>query len=249
MNKHYTFAKFLLDRGADPNVTDANGRAAVYAAIDSRNEDWSTLPQRKTEDATPSIDFLREVLKRGGKPDAALTRALPGRSGMDSGDTGLAAGTTPLMRAARSADAASMRLLIEMGADPQLAGRDGTNVLHCAAGVGYRDKFTKGTDAEAVEAVKVALVAGLSIESTNQKGETPLHGAAGRGSDLLVQFLVDRGADVNAKTRQGSTPLDAAMGKGSFGLPVPHDGTVALLKKFGAVEGSPAAAPAFPGAD
>jgi ankyrin repeat protein len=66
---------------------------------------------------------------------------------------------------------------------------------------------------------------------------------------LLVQFLVDRGADVNAKTRQGSTPLDAAMGKGSFGLPVPHDGTVALLKKLGAVEGSPAAAPAFPGAD
>ena len=29
MNKKYTFAKFMLDRGADPNVADTKGRAAV----------------------------------------------------------------------------------------------------------------------------------------------------------------------------------------------------------------------------
>jgi hypothetical protein len=54
----------------------------------------------------------------------------------------------------------------------------------------------------------------------------------------VVQFLVDGGVDLNAKIRQNNaTALDVAMGKGSFGLPVPRDSTVALLKKLGAVEG------------
>ena len=39
MNKQYTFAKFLLDRGANPNLADVLGRTALYAAIDMRNED------------------------------------------------------------------------------------------------------------------------------------------------------------------------------------------------------------------
>ncbi len=50
MNKQFTFAKFLLDRGADPNIVDASGRTALYAIVDIRNEDWSTLPNRKSLD-------------------------------------------------------------------------------------------------------------------------------------------------------------------------------------------------------
>jgi len=49
--------------------------------------------------------------------------------------------------------------------------------------------------------------------------------------------LIDQKVDLNARTRLNQTPLDVAMGKGSFGLPVPHDSTVALLKKAGAKEG------------
>ncbi|HEX4998158.1 MAG TPA: ankyrin repeat domain-containing protein [Terriglobia bacterium] len=239
MNKQFTFAKFLLERGADPNMVDAAGRTPVYAAVDIRNEDWSTLPQRKTEDPVTSLDILNALLKRGGNPNVALTRALLGRSGMDSGDTGLGAGATPLMRAARSGDAVAMKALLENGADPKQTMRDGNNALLVAAGVGYRDKYTRGTEEQALEALKVAIAAGLDLKSTNQKGETALHGAASRGADLLVQFLADQGVDLNAKSRQGQTPLDVAMGKGSFGLPVPHDSTVALLKKLGAVEGTP----------
>jgi ankyrin repeat protein len=245
MNKQFTFAKFMLDRGADPDMIDAAGRTAVYAVVDIRNEDWSTLPQRKTEDPLTSLDFLKQLLDRGANPNLALSRPLPGRSGMDSGDTGLGAGTTPLMRAARSGDAAAMKLLLEKGANPKLTSRDGNNALLIAAGVGYRDKYTRGTDEEALAALKVAIAAGLDINSLNQKGENALHGAASRGSDLLVQFLVDNGVNINTKTRQGgATPLDVAMGKGSFGLPVPHESTVALIKKLGGTEGGGPAGPA-----
>jgi hypothetical protein len=157
---------------------------------------------------------------------------------MDSGDTALGAGATPLMRAARAGDAAVMKALLAKGADPKLTTKDGTTALQFAAGVGYRDKNTKGTEAEALEALKVAVGLGLDIEKTNSRGETALHGAAGRGADTIVQYLVDKGAKLDAKTGRGLTPLDYAMGKNVVAqLPVPHDSTVELIKKLGGVEG------------
>jgi len=238
MNKQYTFAKFLIDRGANPNIVDAYGRTALYAIVDIRNEDWSTLPNRAGDDPFPTIEIARDLLARGAKVDAALTKPLPGRSGMDSGDTALGPGSTPLMRAARAGDAEMMRLLLANGADPKLTTRDGNNALLFAAGIGYRDKNTKGTESGAVEAIKVAVEAGLDLKVENPRGETALHGAAGRGSDMIVQLLVDRGAALNTKTKQGFSPVDYALGKNvTLQLPVPHDSTVALLKKLGGLEG------------
>lgn len=238
MNKKYTFAKFLLDRGADPNVTDVKGRAALYAAVDMRNEDWSAMPNRKLEDSYPSLTLIQDIIARGAKVNAPLTKNLPGRSGMDSGDTTLDEGTTPFMRAARSGDAATMRILLKAGADPSLKTRDGSNALMFAAGVGYRDKNTTGTEAEALEALKVCIDQGMDINVANTKGETALHGAASRGADSIVKYLVAHGAKLDAKTGRGFTPMDVAMGKDSFSLPVPHDSTVTLFRTLGGVESS-----------
>jgi ankyrin repeat protein len=237
MNKQYSFAKFLIDRGADVNIAGGYGRTALYAVIDIRNEDWSTLPNRKTEDSLPSLDIVKELLARGANVNAVLTAPLPGRSGMDSGDTTLGPGTTPLMRAARAGDAAVMRLLLAKGADTKLTTKDGNTALMFAAGVGYRDKNTRGSESDALDALKVAIEAGLDLRQSNNRGETALHGAASRGADTIVQFLVDHGADLNAKTKQGHTPLDIALGKASTAqLPVPHESTVALLRKLGGLE-------------
>jgi ankyrin repeat protein len=238
MNKHYTFAKFLLDHRADPNVTDVMGRAALYAALDARNEDWSALPQRKEDDPLPSLELIKLLLEHGASLNTRLTKNLPGRSGMDSGDTTLDEGTTPLMRAARSGDAASMRILLEHGADLTLTTKEGNTALLFAAGVGYRDKNTRGSEAEAVEALKLCVEHGQDINQANAKGEAALHGAALRGADTIVQYLVENGAKLDAKTQQNFTPLDIAMGKSSFAqLPVPHDSTVALIRKLGGTEG------------
>ena len=238
MNKQYSFAKFLLDRGADPNVTDVMGRAALYAAIDMRNEDWSALPLRKQQDPMPSIELVKAIVARGGNLNAKLTHNLPGRSGMDYGDVALDEGTTPFMRAARSGDAETMRVLLQAGADPKLTTKDGNNALLFAAGIGYRDKQTKGSDEDALEALKLCLDQGLDLNQSNGKGETALHGAANRGSDLLVKYLVERGARLDVKSKAGFTPLDIALGKDSFGLPVPHDSTVALIRTLGGAEGT-----------
>ena len=243
VNKHYTFAKFLLDRGANPNLADARGRTPLYAAIDARNEDYSALPTRKEDDPLPSIEVIRALLDHGADRNAALTRNLPGRSGMDSGDTALDAGTTPLMRAARAGDADVMRLLLEKGADPKRTTGSGNNILLYAAGVGYRDKNTRGGEDGALDSVKLSLAQGLDLRQKNARGETAIHGAAFRGADGVVQYLAAQGARLDEKTKQGLTVLDYALGKSVLGqLPVPHDSTVTVLRKLGAHEGREAVA-------
>ena len=184
------------------------------------------------------MDLIKAILAHGANVNAQLTHNLPGRSGMDYGDVALDEGATPFMRAARSGDAATMRVLLEAGADPKIVTKDGNNALLFAAGIGYRDKQTQGTDAQALEALQLCMDQGMDINQTNGKGETALHGAANRGSDVLVKFLVEHGAKLDAKSKAGFTPLDIAMGKDSFSLPVPHDSTVALLRTLGGAEGT-----------
>jgi ankyrin repeat protein len=65
---------------------------------------------------------------------------------------------------------------------------------------------------------------------------TALHGAALKGFDPIVQFLVDHGADLYAKDAKGRTPLDLAMGRYEEDFlrqaAEPHVTTVALLEKL-----------------
>jgi len=237
MNKQYTFAKFLIDRGADVDVAGGYGRTALYALVDIRNEDYAALPARKTEDPLPPLDLLRALLDRKPNLNAALKTSIPGKSGMDFGDTTLGEGTTPLMRAARAGDKDATRLLLDRGADPKLTTKDGNTAFMFAAGVGYRDKNTRGSEPDALQTTKILLEAGADVRQKNSREETALHGACDRGADSIVQYLVERGAELNAKTKTGLTPLDYALGKSVvIQLPVPKPSTVALLKKLGAVE-------------
>jgi ankyrin repeat protein len=167
MNKQYTLSKFLIDRGADVNVVDAGGRTALYAMIDIRNEDWTAMPNRTTDDPLPTIEVVKAIVDHGAKLEVPLTRPLTVRSGMDFGDTTLGDGATPMMRAARAGDHEVIRLLLAKGANATLTTKDGTNALMFAAGIGYRDKNTRGSESDALETVKVMMAAGLDIKQTN----------------------------------------------------------------------------------
>ena len=238
LNKHYSFAKFLLERGADANIADVRGRAALYALLDLRNEDYSAMPSRKLDDPFDSLALMQMLLDRKANPNTQLTKNLPGRSGMDAGDVTLDQGATPLMRAARAGDYKAIAILLEHGADTKLTTKDGNNAFLFAAGVGYRDKNTRGSEADALAGLKLLAAPGVDWNQENGKGETALHGAADRGADLIVQYLVSQGARLDVKTKRGLTPLDYAMGKSVVAqLPVPHDSTVALIQKLGGTEG------------
>ena len=65
-------------------------------------------------------------------------------------------------------------------------------------------------------------------------GCTALHGAAMMGSNLIVQYLIDRGADINARNTLGWTPLMTAEGVFVANTEKAWPETAALLRELGA---------------
>ncbi len=233
-NEHYALAKFLLEHGADPNAADDKGRGPLYAVIDMRNLEWSTRPAPPEKDTLSDLDLIKALLDHGANPNARLTKKIPlrGQPSFD-GRWANAIGATPLWRAAQSDDVTVMRLLKDRGADPSIATNDDTTVLMIAAGVGWSDGQSHGSQADAPEALKLCLEWGGDVNAVNDEGYTALHGASFRGANEVVQFLVDHGAKMDVKSKEGRMPINMAEGMhiGPGGW-VEHDDTVALFHKL-----------------
>jgi ankyrin repeat protein len=242
INGHYDAASVLLEKGANPNLADRTGRTPLYSAVDNHTMPASNRPSPKEIDnETTSLDLVKALVARSANVNAQLKQQIPYRTKLDRGDdTMLTTGTTPLLRAAKAGDVTVMKVLLEKGADPKLATRNGVNPLMAAAGLGSKEEDTTGrrkTQADSIEAIKLCLQAGIDINAVDSRGQTALHGAAFWGSDEVVQFLVDHGAKLDVKDRNGKTPLDAAMGlAGGVGFDgassAPRPSTTALIQKL-----------------
>ena len=241
INAHYELAAMLLDKHADPNVTDIAGMGALYAAVDMNSLQWvQGRPAPILTDALDGVALAKLLLAHKANPNARL-KARPLKRHHDAGSTlNFGEGTTPLMRAARTNDVAMMRVLLDGGADAFMSLPDRTSVILLAAGQGYGGIRGEGprlpvpTEAMAIDAVQLLLDRGADINSYNDAGNTVLHAAIPRG-DKLVAFLVEKGARINARNKAGLTPLDIAEGKGGRRGPGPvRESTVALLKKLAA---------------
>ena len=153
--------------------------------------------------------LIKLLLAQGANPNARLTAPLIQRH-HTGGDRALGEGSTPFMRAAKSGDVAVMRLLLAAGADPLLTQPNQTNALMLAAGLGWRDgspaapSYDQGSEQDAIEAIKLCMQAGIDINATTDTGETALHAAiTGRGSEPIVRFLVERGAEPHCEEQAG----------------------------------------------
>jgi len=223
INAHYEFAELLLKAGADPNVVDTEaGMGALYAAVDMHrlavgHGRGNPVPVGLRD----AVDTVRLLLEHGADPNALLKKPILQRQ-HTFGDGTLAAGATPLLRAAKSGDIALVRVLLEAGADPKLTLPNGTTALMLAAGLGWRNgsplapSYDQGSDAEAVETLDLLLSLGLDLKAANAAGDTALHAAVGgRGSEAIVKFLLERGADPLAANGRMQTPLSIAEARGS----------------------------------
>jgi ankyrin repeat protein len=85
------------------------------------------------------------------------------------------------------------------------------------------------SEAEALEAIRLALDAGVDVNAQNATGDTALHTAAtsGGGQPAIIRLLVERGARLDLKNKSDRTPLDAA-GRARQ----PNEKVVALLKEL-----------------
>ena len=228
---HARTALFLLERGADPNLSGA-GRTALHAA---------------TQQEMPAV--VGALLAAGADPNARLEKRMPYLSRyitLGNGMTPALVGATPFWLAASYGDLEIMRLLVDAGADPFLASNDGTTALMVAAGLDYvegQDNYGRRSfpayyetlQYRALEAVRFCLDLGLDVNAANDLGQTALHGAVYIGGTLIAPFLVEQGAELNVLNLRGQSPwMIAAKGEyraGSFNL---QEETAKVLAELGA---------------
>jgi ankyrin repeat protein len=245
---HEDVAEFLLDRGADPNAAAA-GFGALHIAI-----------------LRGHFDLVQKLIAHHVDVNAPVTNGTPVvRQGKEFTIAATLVGATPFFLAAKLADARTMRVLADAGANPLTGLKDGTTPLMVAAGVrtgglgrGGTDRLDREMDSAEVQfaltqdpdsrafigsgldAVKLAYELGGDVNAVNDAGDTALHYAAFHGFKSVIQFLVDKGANINARNKRGQSPLMMAMGEDAPAKMTPDLGnpnersTELLLRKLGA---------------
>jgi ankyrin repeat protein len=241
LNARWDSANLLLDAGANPDKWDIYGRSPLYTAVD-----YNTLPHggradRLSADLTTSFEIVQLILDKGGNPNLQLKLFPPYRDlGADRGADGLLrTGVTALFRAARGGDAQAVKLLLEHGANVNLANEDDVSPLIVAAGFRASAIDTRGrfrTEQEAYEVTRLLLEAGADVNAVESIGQTAIFGAATQGWNSVVQLLAEHGADLEHKDNFGNDVVDAAMGRaGRFGRGAggdEHVDTAALIEKL-----------------
>lgn len=213
-NGHYELAEALLQSGADPN-DQRSGFAPMHIMTwvrkPPRGEDLGAPPPAELG-AIGSLDFIKRLVKRGANVNLRLSngRGSPGMFNKKGG--------TPFLMAAATADLPLMKLLLELGADPNIANADGLTPLIAACGwhVGA-DQATEvaGEEPEVLEAANLLLRLGADINAVDVNGDTVMHAAALKNLPKVVRFLAEKGAKIeiwNRKDKNGWTPLMIAQG-------------------------------------
>lgn len=160
---------------------------------------WPGEPPPRSMPAPPELKLLAAC---AAEDSAAVAAAL--NSGADVNCISHAGmGFTPLLSlCTRDKISRNMvSLLLEKGADPNLASVDGMTPLHYAARKGRTD------------IMELLLANGAEIDSVNLDGRTPLHEAARYHQESAVLLLLKKGADPQIQCVKEQTPLNYAKHK------------------------------------
>jgi ankyrin repeat protein len=208
-NAHFELASLLLDMGADPQAAAQGWTALHQLAWTRRPPIQHGLPPAVSTGNMDSLALAEKLLQYGADPDARMTR-----EPADGARNVLRRiGSTPFLQAAKLADLPYMRLLVDYGADPSITTDEGATPLIAAAGVGiWQVGESAGSNEEAFEAVKLCYQLGNDVNAVDGNGDTALHGAAHRGSNEIVKFLVEKGAKLDVVNVLGWTPWIVADG-------------------------------------
>ena len=229
-NAHYELAAWLVEQGADPNLDGPRG-TALHGLVRARNCELTAMPCPTPTGALDTLSLAKVLLAHGADVNARMT-ARPPTKGTYDGNAMSLVGATPFFLAVKAADITLMRLFLEHGADQTLGNSDDTPPLFVAAGLGFIEGQVHATEDEALEAVEILVGLGEDVTATNARDETALHGAAYRGANSIVRYLVDRGADLWAKDDKDLLPVTIADGfRRGTGFRA-HDETAALLREL-----------------
>lgn len=207
------YMQALLEAGADPNV-----RVNRHIWFMSYNFDLLGVD---TGGATPfwraayalDVDAMRLLVSYGADPAIPTRKAAERRFGRRRGP---------------EED--------QSGLDPVPVGGPGVFAIHAASGVGYGKDFAANSHRYVPDgwlpAVRYLVEElGADVNARDHEGFTPVHHAAARGDVELIEYLVEKGADVTLIARRGQTTADMANGPVQRVQPFPE--AIALLESLG----------------
>lgn len=258
-NGAYEMASWLLDHGADPKA-NGPGWTALHQLARARSEpgvngtrtNVGWVPGPALIGNMSGLDLARKLVKSGADINAQMTKELKDGYRIVVSRVG----ATPIALAAKCLDAELVRLLVSLGADPNIATIDSVTPLMLAAGVGMKSPDEdSGWHEHALPTVQALLEAGVHVNAEEDRGWTALHGAAFRGVNQVVQLLVDKGAKMDVRAYQagrlvieadrvqaeeGWLPVDIADGGMiTSGIYYRQADTAALLRKLMKEHGLP----------
>jgi ankyrin repeat protein len=237
-NMHADVAQFAIEQGAKVNVVDWYGRTPLWTAIETRNMDVDNGTFENGVDRPAMLALINVLLSKGADPNIQVKEVPPIRRQMLRVTGSLAwvdyTGQTPFITAALAGDNTVMQLLLDYGADPYITTFGGTTALMAAAGMNWVVDQTYDEGAKALlDAVKFCHALGMDVNAVNEMGLTAVHAAANRGSDDIIEFLVQKGARLDVKDKEGRTPLTWAEGVFLATHPAkPKPSSMALIKKL-----------------
>ena len=231
VNGNEDVALYLLDNGADPNLTDCYGMTPLHWAVQEGLARLYGMPSRtdKFWIYPQSARLVKALLDKGADPDIRTQRDLPpydihrfARSRNNDIPQVRFAGVTPLLFAAATGDMEIINLLLDAGADPNIAGFEskrniassgpGLTPLMAAAGLG-RERGVQLTEKNSfLEAVKLFVKLGGDINQAGPGGRRAIHGASYLGDSEMIKYLASQGADLNASDWYGQTAVSIASG-------------------------------------
>jgi ankyrin repeat protein len=235
VNAFFEMASVLLDNGANPNLSDPRASPLHTVAWLRRPGADGAAGVGNTPVGTPqqvgkvtAIQLARKLLEHGANPNTRVEWNEP-RFGKEGGTARNPPnirlgrhllsyrGATPFYVAAKNGDVELMRLLIEFKADPKIPTLTGVTPLMVAAGLDTWEGETPGpytgtTEAERLDAVKLAVSLGNDVNARTNFGTYAMEGDVAYTLlyyPLNIDKLLDLG--VGDPRWNGVTPLIGAI--------------------------------------